>query len=67
MKTTQSTNVSNERQEQRLVFPTYNDEDILNWDVAIVTSPPRPSSTIRVKLVYKGHSKPMPVEDPWHG
>ena len=50
---------------QRLAFPTYDEEDILNWDAAIITAPPRPSGTIRVWLIYKGRSKPMPVENPW--
>lgn len=51
--------------QQRLAFPTYDEEDILYWDVSIVTPPPRPSGTIRVKLKYKGRSKPIPVENPW--
>ena len=50
--------------QKRLAFPTYDEEDILKWDVAI-PPPPRPSGTIRVRLIYKGRSKPMPVEDPW--
>ena len=52
-------------QQQRLTFPAYNEEDILYWDVSIVTPPPRPSGTIRVKLEYKGRNKPIPVENPW--
>lgn len=52
-------------QQIRLPFPSYDEEDILNWDVAMVTPPPRPSGTIRVKLKYTGRSKPIPVEDPW--
>ena len=52
-------------QRQRRDFPTYSEEDILNWDVAIENPPPRPSGTIRVKLKYKGRSKPIPVENPW--
>ena len=67
MKTTHLTNTVSERPMQRLTFPAYDEEDILNLDAVIGTPPPRPLSTIRVKLVYKGHSKPMPVEDPWHG
>ena len=52
-------------QSQRLVFPTYSEEDILNWEFTIETPPPRPSGTIRVKLKYKGRSKPIPLENPW--
>ena len=62
MKTTQSKNTTNKKQKQRLAFPVYDEEDILNWDAAIVP-PPRPSGTIRVRLIYKGRSKPMPVEN----
>ena len=64
MKTTDSKNTTNGKQKQRLTFPVYDEEDILDWDAAIVTPPPRPSGTIRVKLIYKGRSKPLPVEDP---
>ena len=65
MKTIQRKNTTNEEQKQRLAFPTYDEEDILNVDAFIVTPPPRQSGTIRVKLKYKGRSKPMPVENPW--
>ena len=65
MKTKQPTNATNEKQKQRLAFPTYDEEDILDWDAAIVTPPPRPSGAIRVRLIYKGRSKPMPIENPW--
>ena len=65
MKTIQRKNTTNEEQKQRLAFPTYDEEDILNVDAVIVTPPPRQSGTIRVKLKYMGRSKPMPVEDPW--
>ena len=65
MKTTQSKNTTNKKPKQRLAFPVYDEEDILNWDAAIVTPPPRQSGTIRVKLKYKGHNKPIPAEDPW--
>ena len=64
METKQSKNKTNEKSRQRLAFPVYDEEDILNWEVAI-TPPPHPSGTIRVRLVYKGRSKPRPVEDPW--
>ena len=62
MKTPKPTNTTNEKQAQRLAFPTYDEEDILNWDVAITPPPPRRSGTIRVRLIYKGRSKPLPVE-----
>ena len=65
MKTRQSKNTTNKKPKQRLAFPVYDEEDILNWDAAIVTPPPRPSGTIRVKLIYKGRSKPIPVENFW--
>ena len=50
----------------RRAYPSYDDEDILYWDVAI-TPPPRPSHKIRVKLKFKGRRKPMPIENPWEG
>ena len=65
MKTIQQKNTTNKKQKQRLAFPVYDEEDILNVDAVIVTPPPRRSGTIRVKLIYKGRSKPIPVEDPW--
>ena len=52
-------------QQQCLAFPTYDEEDILNWDAIVVPPPPRRSGTIRVKLIYKGRSKPIPDENPW--
>ena len=52
-------------QQLGLPFPSYEEEDILNWDVAIAIPPPRSSGTIRVKLKYTGRSKPIPIEDPW--
>ncbi len=64
MKTIQQKNTTNKKQKQRLAFPVYDEEDILNVDAVIVTPPPRQSGTIRVKLIYKGRSKPMPVENP---
>ena len=51
--------------QQRLAFPTYDEEDILDWDAVVVPPPPRRSGTIRVKLIYKGRSKPIPDDDPW--
>lgn len=65
MKNTESKNTTNKKQRQRLDFPVYDEEDILDWDAAIVTRPPRPSGTIRVRLIYKGRRKPMPVENFW--
>ena len=46
-------------------FPPYDDEDILDWDTAIIDPPPRPSGTIRVKLKYIGRSKPFPIDNFW--
>ncbi len=65
MKTTHSKNTTNKKQKQRLAFPVYDEEDILNLDAIIVTPPPRESGTIRVKLIYQEPSEPMPVENPW--
>ena len=65
METKQSKNTTNKKQKQCLAFPIYDEEDILNSDAAIVTPPPRRSGTMRVKLIYKGRSKPMLIEDPW--
>ncbi len=65
MKTTRSKNATPKKRTQRLAFPTYDEEDLLDWDAAIVTPPPRPLGTIRVRLIYKGRSKPIPVENPW--
>lgn len=65
MKNTQPTNTSKEKSKQRFTFLGYDEEDLLNWDVAITPPPPRRSGTIRVKLIYKGRSKPFPVENFW--
>ncbi len=65
MKNIQPTNTSKEKPKQHLTFLDYDEEDLLNWDVAITPPPPRRSGTIRVRLTYKGRSKPMPVENPW--
>ena len=56
---------SDTRHQHHLAFPSYDEEDILVWDTAIVTPPPRPSGSIRVKLKYRERSKPIPIEDPW--
>jgi hypothetical protein len=45
--------------------PRVETPDVLNDEVMIITTPPRPSGTIRVKLLYSGRSRPIPVEDPW--
>ena len=65
MKIPQRANITGKKQKQRLTFPVYDEEDILNLDAVIVTPPPRESGTIRVKLIYKGRRKPLPVENPW--
>ena len=65
MKNTQPANTSTEKQKQRLTFPVYDEEDILNLDAVIITPPPRQSGTIRVKLIYEKPSTPIPVEDFW--
>lgn len=65
MKTTHSKNTTKQKQKQRLAFPVYDEEDILDWDFTITPSLSRQSGTIKVRLIYKGRSKPMPVEDPW--
>ena len=65
MKNTQPTNTSKEKQKQHFAFLDYDEDDLLNWDVAITPPPPRRSGTIRVRLIYKGRSKPFPVENFW--
>ena len=65
MKKTQPTNTSKEKPKQCFTFLGYDEEDLLNWDVAITPPPPRRSGAIRVRLVYKGRSKPFPVENFW--
>ena len=52
-------------QQERLESAFYDDEDLLDWDAAIITPPPRPSGTIRVKLKYKERRKPSPFDDYW--
>lgn len=49
---------------ETLLIPAY-DENVLDWDARIEIPPPRRSGTIRVKLEYKGRSKPIPIDDPW--
>ena len=44
-------------------FLSDTEEDLLDWDTAIMPAPPRPSGTIRVKLKYLGRSKPLPIEN----
>lgn len=45
-----------------MAFPAI-DDDLLDWDARIEIPPERPSSTIRVKLEYRGRSRPIPVDD----
>lgn len=59
------TQVLTDTQQQRLAYPVYDDEDILNWDADIVPPPPRQSGKIRVKLIYKERRKPSPFDDYW--
>ena len=63
--TTQRTNTTNEKPIQRLAFPIYDEEDILNLDAVIAVPPPHQSGTIRVKLTYKEPNKSIPVENSW--
>ena len=65
MKNTQPTKTPKEKPKQHFAFLDYDEEDLLNWDVAITPPPPRRSGTIRVRLIYKGRSKPFPVENFW--
>ena len=65
MKTPCPTNTTAKREKQRLAFPVYDEEDILDLDAVVYTPPPRQSGTIRVKLIYEEPSEPMPVEDLW--
>lgn len=48
----------------KMKFPKYlyTEDDILDWDVYIKNPPSRKSGTIKVKLIYKGRSKPIPLE-----
>lgn len=39
-------------------------DEKLNWDVVIETPPPRPGGEVRVRLIYRGRSKPLPLTDP---
>ena len=41
------------------------EEEILDWEAAILSAPPRPSGTLKVTLSYEGRSKPIPVDKPW--
>ena len=45
--------------------PHPDEEEVLDWDVTIETTPSRPSGTMQVKLEYRGRSKPIPAENPW--
>ena len=46
-------------------FPSYEEEDVMNWEAAIGTPLPRPSGAIRVKLKFTRRGKPIPVGDLW--
>ena len=46
-------------------FPSYSDEELLKWEGFIDNPPPRPSGKIKVKLRYRGRSKPFPADSPW--
>ncbi len=50
---------------QRLTFPPYNEEDLIDWDVVVdMEKPPyRSREIIQAKLVDKGRLKPIPVEE----
>lgn len=65
MKTPEPTNTVNDKQDTRFTFLSYHEEDLLDWDAVIIPPPPRRSGTIRVRLIYKGRSKPFPVENFW--
>ena len=65
MKTSQRTNTPNKKRKERLAFPVYDEDDLLDWDAHVGTPPPRLSGTIRVKFIYKGRRKPIPIENPW--
>jgi hypothetical protein len=41
------------------------EEEILDWEAAMLSDPPRPSGTLQVTLSYEGRSKPIPEENPW--
>ena len=40
------------------------EEELLDWDVAIMTTPARPSKTILASVEYRGRAKPKPVANP---
>jgi hypothetical protein len=40
-------------------------DEVLDWDVVIEVSPPRPSGTLAVTLEYAGRGTPTSVENPW--
>ncbi len=39
--------------------------DLIDWDFYQPAPPPKRSGTIKVKLQYRGHSRPIPEQDPW--
>lgn len=61
-------------QDSKAIEPAYihgrlasapEEQEMLDWDAHIETPPPRPSRTIKVKLVYTGRSKPIPSDNPY--
>lgn len=38
--------------------------EILDWDAALETPPPRPTGTIKVRLNFLGRGKPIPLAEP---
>lgn len=44
--------------------PIDPDEELLDWDSDDISHPDcKESGTIKVKLIYKGRRKPLPIED----
>jgi hypothetical protein len=48
----------------RSASTTIEGPDLLDWDAAIDTPPPRPSGSVTVCLEPSGRSRPEPVTDP---
>jgi len=45
--------------------PADEPEEILDWDIVIdPPPPPKRSGIIKVRLVYMGRDKPLPIDDP---
>lgn len=45
--------------------PLLDENETLDWDVALDSIPVRPSNRIEVSLKFVGRSKPIPIEDPF--